>query len=279
MTTYRGRIAPSPTGYLHIGHAITFWCAQERAQENGGGLVLRIEDLDAARCRPEFRDAVIEDLRWFGLRWDEGPDAAGKFGPYVQSERRMLYLAAWKKLRDAGLIYPCSCSRQDVLQSAGAPHHENDEPVYPGTCRPPERTVCDFDSPAGLHWRFRVPDGEALQFFDNRLGSQSAIAGTDFGDFIVWRKDNVPAYQLAVAVDDAAMRVTEAVRGADLVLSTFRQLLIYRALGLVAPEFYHAELITDAAGVRLAKRNASLSLRELRNGGANPEQLRACYLR
>jgi glutamyl/glutaminyl-tRNA synthetase len=278
MTIYRGRIAPSPTGYLHIGHAITFWRAQERAAQNGGTLVLRIEDLDLARCRPEFRDGIIEDLRWFGLRWDEGPDAGGSFGPYVQSERRALYLAAWKKLRDAALIYPCSCSRQDVLQSAGAPHHENDEPVYPGTCRPPEGTVSEHDSPAGLHWRLGVPDGEALQFVDNRLGPQRAIAGVDFGDFIVWRKDDVPAYQLAVAVDDAAMQITEAVRGADLLLSTFRQLLIYRALGLSAPEFYHAELITDSAGIRLAKRHASLSLRELRNGGATPEQLRARYL-
>ena len=278
MTTYRGRIAPSPTGYLHIGHAITFWRAQERAEQSGGTLVLRIEDLDAARCRPEFREAVSEDLRWFGLRWDEGPDVDGKFGPYAQSERRALYLAAWKKLRDAALIYPCNCSRQDVLQSAGAPHHENEEPVYPGTCRPAEGTVSDFDLPAGRHWRFRVPDGEALQFRDLRLGPQRAIAGADFGDFIVWRKDDVPAYQLAVAVDDAAMQITEVVRGADLLISTFRQSLIYRALGLSAPEFFHTELITDSAGARLAKRHASLSLRELRNAGAVPEQLRAHYL-
>ena len=279
MTTYRGRIAPSPTGYLHVGHAITFWRAQERAEQNGGTLVLRIEDLDTARCRPEFRAAVIEDLRWFGLRWDEGPDVGGEFGPYLQSERRALYLAAWSKLRDAGLSYPCICSRRDVFQSAGAPHHENEEPVYPGACRPREGTVSEHDSPGGHHWRFRVPEGEALQFVDHRLGPQRAIAGEDFGDFIVWRKDDVPAYQLAVAVDDSAMQITEAVRGADLLLSTFRQLLVYRALGLSAPEFYHAELITDSAGVRLAKRDASLSLRELRNGGGNPEQLRACYLK
>ena len=221
---------------------------------------------------------MLEDLRWFGLRWNEGPDVGGEFGPYLQSERRALYLAAWTKLRDAGFIYPCSCSRQDVLQSAGAPHHENEEPVYPGTCRPPEGTVSDLDSPGGHHWRFRVPEGETLQFVDNRLGPQRAIAGEDFGDFIVWRKDDVPAYQLAVSVDDSAMQITEAVRGADLLLSTFRQLLVYRALGLSAPDFFHTELITDSAGIRLAKRHASLSLRELRNGGAIPEQLRAHYL-
>lgn len=278
MTGYRGRIAPSPTGYLHIGHAITFWRAQKRAEEGGGKLVLRIEDLDGDRCRPEFRGAIIEDLRWFGLRWDEGPDVGGSFGPYVQSERRQNYLAAWKRLRDAALIYPCSCSRQDVLQSAGAPHHENEEPVYPGKCRPPSGTISDCDSPLKNNWRFRVPVGEAVQFVDRRLGPQSAIAGVDFGDFLVWRKDDVPAYQLAVVADDAAMQITEVVRGADLLLSTFRQFLLYRALGWNAPQFYHTDLIMDSEGKRLAKRHDSLSLRELRNSGAEPDELRRRYL-
>jgi glutamyl-tRNA synthetase len=263
---------------LHIGHATTFWRAQERARAGGGTLVLRVEDLDGDRCRPEFRGAIIEDLRWFGLRWDEGPDVGGAFGPYVQSERRETYLAAWRKLRDAGLIYPCSCSRQDVLQSGGAPHHENEEPVYPGKCRPPSGTISERDSPLKNNWRFRVPDGGTLQFVDGRLGQQVAIAGVDFGDFIVWRKDDVPAYQLAVVVDDAAMQITEVVRGADLLLSTFRQLLLYRALGLSAPQFYHTELITDSAGQRLAKRHDSLSLRELRNSGADPEELQRRYM-
>lgn len=257
---------------------MTFWRAQERAGESGGKLVLRVEDLDDDRCRPEFRDAIVEDLHWFGLRWDEGPDLGGSFRPYVQSERREIYLTAWKKLRDAALIYPCSCSRQDVLQSAGAPHHENEEPVYSGKCRPQSGTISDFDSPSGRNWRFHVPDGEALEFDDRRLGRQRAIAGVDFGDFIVWRKDDVPAYQLAVVADDAAMQITEVVRGADLLLSTFRQLLLYRALGLAAPDFYHTELIKDSAGQRLAKRHDSLSLRELRNSGADPEQLRRRYL-
>ena len=189
-----------------------------------------------------------------------------------------IYLAAWKKLRDAALIYPCSCSRRDVLQSAGAPHHENEEPIYPGTCRPESGTVSDLDSPAGHNWRFRVPDGEALQFVDQRLGTQFAIAGADFGDFVIWRKDDVPAYQLAVVADDAAMQISEVVRGADLLLSTFRQLLIYRALGWVAPQFYHTELITDSSGQRLAKRHEALSLRELRKSGADPEELRRRYL-
>jgi glutamyl-tRNA synthetase len=257
---------------------MTFWRARERAGEGNGKFVLRVEDLDGARCRPEFRGAIMEDLRWFGLHWDEGPDVGGAFGPYVQSERRETYLAAWKKLRDAALIYPCTCSRQDVLQSAGAPHHENEEPVYPGKCRPQSGAISDLDSPSGQNWRFRVPDGETLQFVDRRLGPQRGIAGVDFGDFIVWRRDDVPAYQLAAVVDDAAMQITEVVRGSDLLLSTFRQLLLYRALGLSAPQFYHTELITDSAGQRLAKRHDSLSLRELRNSGADPDQLRRHYL-
>jgi len=253
---------------------MTFWQAQERADQNGARLILRIEDLDRDRCTPEFRDAIIEDLHWFGLRWDEGPDVGGAFAPYIQSERRQIYLAAWKKLRDAALIYPCVCSRRDVLKSAGAPHHENEEPVYPGTCRPQRGTVSELDSPEGHNWRFRVPEAEAMEFVDQRLGTQHATAGADFGDFIIWRKDGVPAYQLAVVADDAEMQISEVVRGADLLLSTFRQMLIYRALGLSAPQFYHAELVKDAAGQRLAKRHDALSLRELRNSGADPEELR-----
>ena len=257
---------------------MTFWRAQERAREAEGKLILRIEDLDRDRCRTDFREAIIEDLHWFGLRWDEGPDVGGMFAHYTQSERRENYLALWKKLRDAALLYPCTCSRRDVLQSAGAPHHENEEPVYPGTCRPETGTISDVDSPEGHNWRFRVPDGEAMQFIDQRLGTQFAVAGVDFGDFIAWRKDDVPAYQLAVVADDAAMQMSEVVRGADLLLSTFRQLLIYRALGWPVPRFYHTDLITDSDGKRLAKRHDSLSLRELRKAGASPEELRRRYL-
>jgi glutamyl-tRNA synthetase len=257
---------------------VTFWRAQERVQQNGGRLILRIEDLDKDRCRTRFREAIVENLDWFGLRWDEGPDIGGSFAPYVQSERREIYLAVWKKLRDAALLYPCVCSRRDVLQSASAPHHENEEPLYPGTCRPESGTISNLDSPAGHNWRFRVPDREALQVVDNRLGRQQAIAGRDFGDFIIWRKDDVPAYQLAVVADDAAMQISEVVRGADLLLSTFRQLLIYRALGFSTPQFYHTALITDSSGKRLAKRHDSLSLRELRNSGAEPEELRRRYM-
>lgn len=271
---YRGRLAPSPTGYLHLGHALTFWRAQERCRERGGQLLLRIEDLDPERCRPEFREAIAEDLQWFGLSWQEGPDVGGPFAPYVQSARRGLHIQAWETLRAAGFIYPCACSRRDVLEAAGAPHGD-DEPVYPGTCRARDAQAAER---AGVNWRFRVPDGEQLQFDDGNFGRQNAQAGREFGDFLVWRKDDVPAYQLAVVADDLAMEITEVVRGADLIRSTFRQLLLYRALGRVAPAFYHAPLLTDASGRRLAKRDAALALRALRESGRSPDELRSAKL-
>ena len=312
MTEYRGRIAPSPTGFLHIGHAVTFWHAQERARAAGGKLILRIEDLDRDRCRREFADAIIEDLHWFGLDWNEGPDIGGPFAPYVQSQRRSRYLEAWRKLRLRDFIYPCKCSRKDVAQASLAPHDENEEPIYPGTCRPGWSTVeaavsaapamnlqatrlplqqrgkilppvtaaatATAQRPLAAHWRFKVPDGERIEFVDERIGRQSAVAGRDFGDFIVWRRDDVPAYQLAVVVDDAAMRISEVVRGEDLLLSTFRQLLLYRALDLMPPRFFHTSLVVDESGKRLAKRHGSLSLRALKESGLAPEELRARYM-
>ncbi len=273
--TYRGRLAPSPTGYLHLGHARTFWIAQERARANDGVLILRNEDLDRARCKPEFVRAMFEDLRWFGFGWQEGPDCGGAFGPYNQSERMPLYRSALNQLLAGGWIYPCTCSRKDIQAAARAPHAaDEDEPRYPGTCRPsPDNPNPEIRIPK-FNWRFRVPDGEQVVFTDGNLGPQRFVAGVDFGDFVVWRQDDVPAYQLAVAVDDAAMRITEVVRGADLLKSTARQLLIYRALGLPPPEFFHCPLLTDATGVRLAKRHDALSLRALRERGAVPESLR-----
>jgi glutamyl-tRNA synthetase len=236
-------------------------------------LVLRIEDLDPERCRPEFRAAIAEDLRWFGLEWDEGPDVGGPSAPYVQSARRDLHTAAWETLRASGFIYPCTCSRRDVLEAAGAPHGDDDEPIYSGACRPRSESAAEMER-AGVNWRFRVPDGETLRFLDGNFGEQHAVAGENFGDFLVWRKDDVPAYQLAVVVDDHAMEITEVVRGADLLRSTFRQLLLYRAFGFQPPEFFHAPLATDANGKRLAKRDAALSLRVLRESGRTPEELR-----
>jgi glutamyl-tRNA synthetase len=299
--SYRGRLAPSPTGFLHLGHARTFWAAQRRSRVRGGTLLLRNEDLDRARCKPEFVAAMLEDLHWFGFQWQEGPDCGGPFGPYAQSERGRFYLAAFIKLRAAGSIYPCTCSRQDVRRALQAPHAGEDEPLYPGTCRPRGgdgwRVTRDEDNASLTHhashithhassvthhpslpnWRFLVPDGEVISFVDGNYGPQQFVAGKDFGDFIVWRHDDIPAYQLAVVVDDAAMQITEVVRGEDLLRSTARQLLLYRALELTPPQFFHCPLVTDAAGVRLAKRHDALNLRALRAKGLQPETLRKSW--
>lgn len=267
---YRGRLAPSPTGYLHIGHAATFGLAAERCRDAGGLLVFRNEDIDPDRRRPEFVAAMFEDLRGFGLGWDEGPDCGGPYGPYNQSERLSLYREALERLKAGGFLYPCVCSRRDIRAAVSAPHEGegaravDDEVRYPGTCRDRAEPAAEG---ARRAWRFRVPDGEPIRFTDARLGPREYIAGRDFGDFVVWRPDDVPAYQLAVVVDDAAMAITEVVRGADLLLSTARQLLLYRALGLEPPSFCHADLVTDEDGVRLAKRHDALSLRALRASG------------
>jgi glutamyl-tRNA synthetase len=279
---------------LHLGHARTFWAAYERARDARGALVMRVEDLDAARSRVEFVEASLEDLRWLGIEWQEGPDVGGPCAPYTQSERRSFYLEAWARLVASGHVYPCYCSRRDIARAAEAPHEsqhaqtvstqnaQDDEPVYPGTCRPragqSPRVVESVESPAGLNWRFRVNDGEEIVFEDLKQGRRAFVAGRDFGDFAVWRRDDVPAYQLAVVVDDASMKITEVVRGSDLLKSTARQILLQRALGYTTPDYFHCDLVTDERGERLAKRHESLSLRALRASGLTPEQVRERFL-
>lgn len=277
-TPYRGRLAPSPTGLLHLGHARTFLIACTRVRDAGGVLVLRNEDLDTQRSRPDFVTAMIEDLHWLGIEWHEGPDTGGPFRPYSQSQRHEHYLAAWRTLLERGHIYPCRCSRKDLAAMASAPHDDEgeEEPHYPGTCRPasiPE-DAGEGRTPAGMNWRFRVPDGRAIEFHDGHFGIQRFVAGRDFGDFLVWRRDDIPSYQLACVVDDAAMRVTEVVRGADLLKSTARQILLYEALGLQPPNWYHCPLMRDAQGQRLAKRHDALSIRTMREQGRKAEDLR-----
>ncbi len=251
--------------------------AAQRATQHNGTLVLRNEDLDPQRCCAEFAQAMLEDLRWLGITWTEGPDRGGQYAPYSQSERRALYLAAWRQLRDGGFIYPCTCSRKDLAGAATAPHDSDDEPIYPGRCRT-RQDALQFAEPAGVNWRFRVPENEKVRFTDLHLGTQEFVGGRDFGDFVVWRRDDVPAYQLAVVADDAAMRISEVVRGADLLKSTARQLLMFRALGLNSPEFYHCDLLRNESGARLAKRHDALSIRRLRESGMKPEEVRSRLL-
>jgi glutamyl-tRNA synthetase len=245
---------------MHVGHARTFMAAWRRAQDARGSIVLRIEDLDPLRCKPEWTERAIEDLTWLGIGWDEGP--------VFQSGRRSVYEGVWKRLRDAGVIYPSAVSRKELRDAAHAPHEEDEaEPIFPPELRPPAGTGHDAATPAGIVWRFRVPDGEVIRFVDGNRGPQAFTAGSDFGDFVVWRKDDVPAYELAVVADDIDMRISEVVRGEDLLRSTARQLLVYRALGATPPAWFHTPLVRDADGRRIAKRHQPLSVRELRARG------------
>ncbi len=269
---YRGRIAPSPSGLLHLGHASTFLIAEARAKHARGILVFRNDDLDRERCKPHFTETAMNDLRWLGIQWHEGPDLGGNHGPYSQSLRADLYQNAFEQLRSGGWIYPCLCSRREVALALSAPHESQPRENYPGTCRPKAKS--NSASPRkGFNWRFRIPEPAHLHFVDGSLGPQTSMAGVDFGDFLVWRKDDAPSYQLATVVDDHAMQICEVVRGADLVTSTFQQLLLYQALNLNPPSFFHCTLLCDKNGQRLAKRNDSRSLKNLRVQGLLPQEI------
>lgn len=264
---YVGRLAPSPTGLLHLGHARTFWIAAQRARAAGGILWLRDEDLDRQRSRAEFAQAMREDLLWLGISWN---------AEMRQSERLAAYHEAVRLLIRAGFVYPCRCSRKDLEEATQAPHDDEDEPVYSGRCRPAAANM-EIELRPDTNYRFRVPDSEVVSFVDGQAGLQSFTPGcgtdVDFGDFIVWRKDGLPSYQLACVVDDAAMGITEVVRGRDLLRSTARQILLQRALGLATPKYFHCELMRDEAGARLAKRHDALSLRALREAGCTPAEI------
>ena len=275
---YRGRIAPTPTGFLHLGHAQTFWRAQRRAFEKKGTMTLRIEDLDPARSKPEFVEAAVEDLNWLGIEWDQGPDVGGDFGPYIQSLRTRHYQSVLGRLIEMGAVYRCYCSRKDILAAAQAPHSSDEGPIYPGTCRANlGRGDCD-DGGKNPCWRFRVDEGRSVAFQDGKYGPVSFTGGVDFGDFVVWRQDDVPAYQLAVCTDDHEMRMTEIVRGKDLLVSTCRQILIYEALNWSVPDFFHCPLLTDGAGERLSKRSNAMGIRDFRARGWSPERVREEFL-
>lgn len=286
---YRGRIAPSPTGLLHIGHASTFYTAWKRARDRQGRLVYRNEDLDPLRCKDQYADYAMMDLRQLGLDWDEGPahkalslKPAGQFGPYNQSQRLDLYHRAWQQLAASGHVYPCPHSRavirrqilQDQLQNKTYPAIPDvpetpsetiiaSEPVYPPALRPLKYLPDLPAHPGQQNWRLRVDYGSVIEFNDLKQGPQRFVAGRDFGDFLVWRKNGWPSYEFAVVVDDAAMQISEVVRGADLLLSTARQILLYQILQYDIPDFYHCHLVLDEKGNRLAKQQNSLALRQI----------------
>ena len=273
-----GRLAPSPTGELHVGHARTFLAAWLAARGAGGRVIFRIEDLDATRARPGMTQAATDSLRWLGLDWDEGPDVGGPHAPYVQSLRFGLYRSALETLIRTSAVYPCICTRADRARIASAPHAGDDTPIAACPCREgdlrPRRAASE-----GIRfaWRFRV-SAQAVSWVDDFAGKVS-INPAEHGDFIVARCTGDIAYQLAVVVDDAAMGITHVVRGDDLIPSTPRQILLYEALGHAVPRFAHLPLVVDASGQRLAKRDESLKLSTLRGAGVPPARLVAALAR
>ena len=268
----KGRLAPSPTGGLHLGHARTFLAAWLLARGAGRSLVLRVEDLDATRARPEAAREAVVDLGWLGLDWDEGPDVGGPSGPYVQSERGGLYHDILERLKADERVYPCTCTRAEVARAASAPHAGDEGPTYPGTCAGRSAADAKALDDRNFAWRFRVPPGPVAwdDLFAGRLELDPSRVG---GDFPVAREGQGFGYQLAVVADDASMGVTQVVRGLDLVPSTPRQILLYRALGHDPPAFGHLTLAVGPDGRRLAKRDGSLKLATLRESGADPRSL------
>lgn len=268
----RGRYAPSPTGELHLGNASTALLAWLSVRSRGGSFVMRMEDLDRARVQEGLAGRILEDLSWLGLDWDEGPDRPGPYAPYDQWSRRPLYDAAFEELLAAGRLYCCFCSRKDVAAAPSAPQAPADERRYPGTCRGLDPGEARRRVEAGERhaWRFRVEPGKSPVFADRVRGLQGEGVPDDF---VVRRSDGVPAYQLAVVLDDAAMKIGEVVRGDDLLSSTARQLLLYEALGHTPPSFAHVPLLLGADGVRLSKRHRGITLRELREAGFTAERI------
>jgi len=268
---YRGRFAPSPTGDLHLGSIATALCAWLDARSQSGKLVLRIEDIDTARVIPGAARQMVDDLKWLGFDWDEGPDIGGDFGPYVQSERLQIYDRAVSHLMKNGLVYPCDCSRAEIGRAASAPHAGEEGPVYPGTCRQQRKE--HFRRSPSL--RFVVPH-RVITVHDGLQGDFRQNLADDCGDFVVRRGDGVFAYQLAVVVDDIQMGISHVVRGADLLSSAPRQVCLIEAFGAPTPRYFHAPLIVNPDGTRLAKRARGVSIRHYREAGVDAAKLVAC---
>lgn len=265
-TAVVGRFAPSPTGRMHLGNVFSALMSWLAVRVTGGRWILRIEDLDPQRSRREHALRIEDDLSWLGLDWDEGgTDAAGLHAPYCQSERGNFYAEALERFRKTGVTYPCRCTRADRLASS-APHASDGRTLYSGRCRPaamPLKMTHDYSGASTRLW----VDNITISFNDLICGSQRVALNRECGDFVLQRADGAWAYQLAVVVDDAAMGVTQVVRGGDLLLSAAQQIYLYRLLGLREPQFAHLPLLVNATGQRLSKRDASMSM----------EILRQCY--
>ncbi|MEZ4294224.1 MAG: tRNA glutamyl-Q(34) synthetase GluQRS [Polyangiaceae bacterium] len=270
---YRGRFAPSPTGALHLGSAAAAILCAAAARAAGGELILRMEDLDRDRVVPGMAEAILDDLRWLGLRWCEGPDVGGPRGPYTQSERIGLYEEALATLEAGGHLFLCDCSRAEIARAASAPHAGEEGPRYPGTCRAFGMQQRAFRRPPAV--RLAIPDDERarVELDDRVLGRVIEDVARTTGDFVLRRGDGVIAYQLAVVVDDLAMGVSEVVRGADLASSAPRQILLARLLGGAPPSFAHVPLLLGEGGERLSKRARDVPLADHRARGTQPAAL------
>ncbi len=270
----RGRFAPTPSGKMHLGNARTALLSWLHMRSLGGEFILRMEDIDTARSRKEWAELALTDLRWLGLDWDEGPDIGGPYAPYTQSERLERYEAAFRQLEAKGSLYPCYCSRADILAAVSAPHGLSSEgPAYAGTCRhltPAERATRGLHKEPSL--RFALPEGQEVIFTDGIAGPQTFPPGSG-GDFVIRRADGLYSYQLSVVVDDADMLITDVLRGSDLLDSTPRQILLCEALGLEIPEFLHVPLLNGPDGKRLAKRHGGIAISAHRESGTPPERL------
>jgi glutamyl/glutaminyl-tRNA synthetase len=267
---YIGRYAPTPSGWLHKGHASTFGWAKKRADQVGGKIYLRIEDIDPARCRENYVDGILEDMTWLGLKWDNDPRSVK--GWIRQSEQKQLYLDVLSKLHTAGWIYPCQLSRKEIRGHPETKTSPSGEILFPKVLRGGVNMERSSELNLYQNWRFAVPETDVV-FRDLRLGEKRYLPGRDFSDFLVWGKNGFPSYELAVVVDDHLSAISEVVRGEDLLVSTARQLLIYAALEWNPPAFFHCPLVCDEQGKRLGKRFDSLSIRELRQQGLCPEAI------
>ena len=272
-TTVRGRLAPSPTGYLHLGNAWSFFLCWLAVRSAGGRLVLRMEDIDPDRSRPHYAEAIQQDLAWLGLDWDEGPDKGGPFAPYTQSERLERYAEVIRELTSLGHTYPCYCTRKELKTMASAPHAEDVGPIYPGTCLGLSASQREERQAHGRKPSLRLHGSEDTAFQDLVHGEIHMKWGECGGDFPLRRSDGVVAYQLAVAVDDMDQGINLVVRGADILPCTPRQILLFRLLGAQVPRYAHVPLIVDHRGERLAKRHQSWELRALREAGVSPQAI------
>ena len=266
-----GRLAPSPTGAQHLGNARTYLLAYWSARSSGQRLVLRIEDVDSPRVKPWATQQAIDDLGWLGIDWDEGPDVGGPNEPYIQTQRMERYQSVLEQFIQRDLVFPCTCTRKDIVEAGSAPHFDHEPAIYPGTCSS-WRQGYELPEAGTYCWRFRASNN--LRTFDDKvLGTHECVPGKHLGAFPVTQKNGEPSYQLAVVVDDAAMGVTEVVRGNDLVASTFRQIELYDALGKQVPGFAHVPLVLGEDGRRLAKRHGDTRLSQYRESGVKPETI------